>query len=57
MWQKISDQPGRFLACFCFAPIIGFKGVEYQDWFLVFFAILLYGWDLYWIAFKKPCVS
>ena len=49
-----NDQPGRFLACFLFAPIIGFKGVDNNDWFLVLFAIMLFTWDLYWIMFKKP---
>ena len=54
---RINDQPGRFLACFLFAPIIGLKGIKYQDYFLITFAILLYGWDLYWIMFKSPCVT
>lgn len=52
-----NDQPGRVLACFVFAPVIGFKGIDYRDTFLLFFSVLLFAWDYYWLLFKKPSLS
>lgn len=56
IYRVCNDQPGRVLACFLFAPIIGFKGIDYKDAFLILFAILLFSWDMYWIIFKAPAV-
>jgi len=47
--MNISDQPGRFLAVFVFAPFIIYKGNIYKDNYLIMFGILLFFWDLYWI--------
>lgn len=55
--ERLSDQPGRVLAVFVFAPILMIKGVHYKDWFLIAFALLLFVWDLYWLVFKAPCKS
>ena len=52
--KNLTDQPGRVLAIFVFAPLILFKGLKYQDAFLIVFAILLFIWDLYWLLFKAP---
>ena len=52
MFDAISEQPGRLLAVFVFAPLILYKGIMYSDWFLIAFAILLFAWDMYWLAFK-----
>jgi len=49
-----SDQPGRVLAVFVFAPLIFYKGYIYSDWFLILFALTLFVWDLYWLAYKPP---
>ena len=51
---KITDQPGRVLACFVIAPILAIKGVEYNDNFIKGFSILLFSWDLWWLVCKKP---
>lgn len=51
----ITDQPGRILAVILFAPILIYKGYLYSDIFLVFFGILLFIWDLYWLLWKEPC--
>ena len=50
----ISDQPGRFLAVFVFAPFIIYKGNIYKDNYLIMFGILLFCWDLYWIINHPP---
>lgn len=47
-----TDQPGRVLAVFVLAPIILYKGIHYDDPFLVLFAIMLFFWDLYWLLIK-----
>lgn len=49
-----SDQPWRVLAVFVFAPLIFYKGYIYSDWFLILFALTLFVWDLYWLAYKPP---
>ena len=54
MFSNFTDQPGRVLAVYVFAPILFYKGVEYHDKFLIFFAVALFFWDLYWLIFKKP---
>ena len=51
----ISDQPGRILAVFVFAPILLFKGIKFRDLFIIVFAVLLFTWDLYWLIYKAPC--
>ena len=48
------DQPGRILAVTIFAPIVIYKSIVFKDKFLLFFGILLFIWDLYWILCKKP---
>ena len=45
----ITDQPGRVLAILVFAPYLGKAGIDYKDKFLLFFGILLFIWDLFWI--------
>lgn len=55
-WEdRINDQPGRYIAVFFVAPIIFHKGLQYNDAFLVWFAMILFFWDSYWLFFKKPC--
>lgn len=49
-----TDQPGRLCAVFYIAPILFLKGIEYNDLFIIIFAIVLFCWDLYWIIYKKP---
>lgn len=49
-----NDQPGRILAVFIIAPILLCKGVYYNDWFVIFFAIILFIWELYHIIYTKP---
>lgn len=44
-----TDQPGRYLAVFFFAPILLYKAVQYKDKFIGIFAIMLFCWDLFWI--------
>ena len=49
-----NDQPGRLFAVFIISPILFFKGVFYNDIFIVFFSIILFFWDLYHILYTKP---
>ena len=51
---KLTDQPGRVLAVFVFAPLIMYKGKKYNDKFLLMFGIILFSWDLFWLCGKKP---
>jgi len=50
----ITDQPGRLLAIFVFAPLLFFKGYKYKDYFILSFSILLFLWDFYWIINHNP---
>jgi hypothetical protein len=50
----LTDQPGRVLAVFCFAPTIIYKSFLYNDTFLLVFGTLLYMWDAYWLTYKLP---
>lgn len=52
--STLTDQPGRVLAVVVFAPLILWKGLKYKDWFLILFAVLLFGWDLYWLITSPP---
>lgn len=45
-----TDQPGRVLAVFVFAPILMYKAYAYKDKFIAVFAILLFLWDLFWLT-------
>ena len=45
-----SDQPGRVLAVFVFAPVLLHRSFKYNDTFIRAFATLLFAWDLYWLA-------
>ena len=45
-----SDQPGRVLAVFVFAPVLLHRSFKYDDTFIRAFATLLFAWDLYWLA-------
>lgn len=44
-----TDQPGRILAVFVFAPILFIKSTQYQDNFIHIFSTILFTWDLYWL--------
>ena len=44
-----SDQPGRLLAVFVFAPTLFYKSIQYDDKFIKLFAVSLFVWDLYWL--------
>lgn len=52
--EVLSDQPGRVLAVFVFAPILLYKAVIYKDVFIAVFAALLFVWDLFWLLFRDP---
>ena len=45
----ISEQPGRLIAVLIFAPLLIYKGYNYEDYYLIIFGILLFIWDLFWI--------
>lgn len=49
-----TDQPGRVLAVFVFAPLLLWKGIRYRDLFLMCFAITLFCWDAYWLVYAEP---
>ena len=51
-----NDQPVRIVAVLVFAPYIFWKGLTYDDPYLMAFGAGLFGWDLYCILFKKPAV-
>lgn len=56
--MNITDQPGRVLAIFIFSPLILCKGINYEDKFLILFALLLFFWELLWLTkyeSKKIC--
>ena len=57
---RFTDQPGRVLAVFVFAPLLvykGFAGCKRGDAFLVAFGLLLLAWDAYWLLCKAPVVG
>ena len=52
--MDFTDQPGRIFAVFVASPILFYKGIAYNDVFIIAFAIGLFGWDLYWLLFNAP---
>ena len=36
------------------APILFYKGLKYNDLFIIAFSIVLFLWDLYWLVTSKP---
>lgn len=54
MYNYYNDQPSILLAIILFAPILLYKGYKYDDIFLIFFSLLLFIWDLYYIINTKP---
>jgi hypothetical protein len=53
-FEFCNDQPGRILAVFIIAPILMIKGLHYNDYFIIYFAVILFIWDLYHIIYSKP---
>jgi hypothetical protein len=51
-----TDQPGRLLAVFLFAPMLVYKAHVYKDTFLWAFAWALFLWDMWWLLFAAPRV-
>lgn len=49
-----NDQPGRLVALIIVAPILFYKGLKYNDLFIIVFSIVLFLWDLYWLLTSKP---
>ena len=49
-----TDQPGRVVAVFLVSPILGYKGMVYDDAFIKSFAITLFVWDMWWLVTKPP---
>ena len=49
-----NDQPGRLVALIIVAPILFYKGLKYNDLFIIAFSIVLFLWDLYWLVTSKP---
>ena len=49
-----NDQPGRLCAVFIVAPILFYKGLQYNDFFIILFSIVLFLWDLFWICTSEP---
>jgi hypothetical protein len=53
-FEFCNDQPGRLLAVFIIAPILMIKGLHYNDYFIIYFSVILFIWDLYHIIYSKP---
>ena len=51
---RYTDQPGRLLAVFVFAPALFYKGITYNDAFIRAFAVILFAWDTYWLLVWLP---
>jgi hypothetical protein len=58
-WERLlnTDQPGRILAVFVFAPTLFYKSIVYKDKFIRRFAELLFIWDLYWLLLVPARVA
>jgi len=50
----ITEQPGRILAIFVFAPYLIYCGYIYNNIFLLLFGIIFLIYELLWIIFYKP---
>lgn len=49
----ITDQPGRIFAVFVFGPLLFLKGLNYNDYILIFLGLLITFYDLFWLI-KYP---
>ena len=47
--MQISEQPGRILAIFIFAPYLIYKGYKFDDKLLEFFGILFIIYEIFWL--------
>jgi len=50
----ITEQPGRILAIFVFAPYLIYCGYIYNNIFLLLFGIIFLIYELFWIICYKP---
>ena len=50
----ITEQPGRILAIFVFAPYLIYCGYIYNNKLLLLFGIIFLIYELFWIIFYKP---
>ncbi len=50
----ITEQPGRILAIFIFAPYLIYSGYIYNDKIILLFGIIFFIYELFWIIFYKP---
>lgn len=53
-FEFYNDQPGRIIALIIIVPILFYKGIKYNDLFIILFSIILFLWDLYWLLTSKP---
>ena len=51
---RVTDQPGRVVAVFVFAPALFYKSIMYNDSFIRAFAVTLFVWDTYWLLVWPP---
>ena len=49
----ITDQPGRIFTVFVFGPLLFLKGLNYNDYILIFLGLLITFYDLFWLI-KYP---
>ena len=49
--MRISDQPGRVCAVCIVAPMLIHKGIGYNDKPIIWFGVILFLWDLFWLIF------
>lgn len=52
--RTLTDQPGRWAAVCVFSPWLMYRGCVHGDPGIAAFALLLFSWDLYWLAYKPP---
>lgn len=46
--------PKYMLFILIITPILLYKGIGYNDVFIIFVAILLFLWDFFWILYTRP---
>lgn len=52
--NRLTDQPGRWMAVCVFSPWLMWRGWVHGDVSIAAFSVLLFSWDLYWLATVPP---
>jgi len=57
MYSFYNGQPGILIVILFLSPLLLYKGYIYNDNELMFFSLVLFIWDLYYVIYTKPNIT